>query len=177
VATPPAPRTWVTGEVVTASEMNTNISDVLTFLLAPPIFKGYQTVAQTLTSGTFTAVLLDSEVVDSSGMHSTVSNTSRATAVYPGWYDKGGGCTFAANATGRRLNRVVINNATVVPASLSGIPANAAAIGWAYRSDFAYLNVGEYVEDQIFQDSGGNLATFVTNTEYDPSMTLRWCSN
>lgn len=172
----PATRTWVAGEVVTDTHFNTNIRDVLNFLLARPIFKGYQTVSQNVATATFTAVTLDSEMVDSAGGHSTVSNTSRYTGVYAGWYDKGGGAAFAANATGRRLARTTVNGA-VVNGSASGTPAGASIIPFAYRADRVFLNVGDILEDLVFQDSGGTLATFVTNAEYYSSMTLTWTSN
>ena len=172
----PSTRVWVAGEVVTDAFMNNNLSAPLNYLLAPPIFKGLQTSAQTITTATFTAVTYDSEVVDSAGGHSTVTNTSRYTAVYGGWYRKGGGGAFASNATGRRLHRINVNSSTLA-GTASGVPANAAVIPWAFRNDRIFLNVGDFAEDMILQDSGGNLATFVTNSEYQCTMTLDWASN
>ena len=176
MAAVPSTRVWVAGEVVTDAFMNNNVSAVLNYLLAPPIFKGIQTVAQTITTGTFTAVTYDAEVVDSAGGHSTVTNTSRYTAVYAGWYRKGGGSTFAANATGRRIHRLGVNASTMA-GSASSVPANASILPWAFRNDRIFLNVSDFVEDFLFQDSGGNLATFVSNAEYEGTMTLDWASN
>jgi len=48
VAALPTFRTWVTGEIVTAAELNSNVRDAGTFLLSWPVFEGRQTVAQTL---------------------------------------------------------------------------------------------------------------------------------
>lgn len=176
MATVPGTRTWVAGEVVTDAFMNDNITAVLNFLLAPPIFKGYQASAQSFTNDTYAPVTLDSELVDSAGGHSTVTNTSRYAAVYAGWYAKGGGCAFAANATGRRLARVMVNGSAVT-GTLSGQPANSSVIGWAYRSDRIFLNVGDYVEDAALQNSGSSLSTFTTNAEFQCSMTLTWDRN
>lgn len=176
MATVPVTRVWTAGEVVTDAFMNNNVSAVLNFLLASPLFKGLQTSAQTITTGTFTAATYDAEVVDTAGGHSTVTNTSRYTGVYAGWYRKGGGATFAANATGRRIHRLGITAATLA-GSASSVPANSSILPWAFRNDRIFLNVGDYVEDFLFQDSGGNLATFVSNAEYQGTMTLDWCSN
>jgi hypothetical protein len=172
----PSTRTWVAGEVVTDAYMNNTIRDPLNFLLARPIFKGYQTVAQSIPNNTFTAVTLDSEAVDSAGGHSTVTNTSRYTAVYAGWYEKGGGATFASNAATRRLARPQVNSTAVV-GSMSGIVGIANIVGFAYRADRIFLNVADILEDALFQDTGGALNTFVSPTEYGPSMTLTWASN
>jgi len=176
MATVPSTRTWVAGEVVTDTYMNTTIRDVDNFLLARPIFKGRQTVAQSIPNNTFTAATLDAEDVDSAGGHSTSVNTSRYTAVYAGWHEKGGGCTFASNAATRRLARPSING-TVVPGSMSGMVGIANIVSFAYRPDRIFLNVSDYVEDLIFQDTGGAINTFVGPAEYGPSMTLTWASN
>jgi hypothetical protein len=142
----------------------------------PPLAMLRQTAAQTLTTGTYTAVLFDTEDFDSHNGHSTVSNTSRYTAVTAGVYEVSGGCAFAANATGRRLARVAANG-TVIGGSLSGIPANASVVGYPVRTTLVRLAVGDYVELQALQESGGNLATFITNSEFQPTMVVRWVSN
>lgn len=176
MATVPPTRVWVAGEVVTDAFMNNNVSAVLNYLLAPPHFKGLQTVAQSIANSSFVALTYDSEVTDSVGGHSTVTNTSRYAAVYAGWYRKGGGCAFAGNATGRRLHRAGVNGATVA-ASASSIPGSTAVLPWSFRYDEIFLNVGDFVEDFVLQDSGAALSTFVANPEYQASMTLDWLSN
>lgn len=141
-----------------ASYFNTNINGPLSFLLAPPICQVRQTSGQTLTTSTDTAITFDTEDVDSTGMHSTSSNTSRLTAVYPGWYSAGGGISFAANATGRRgcswrVNAALLNGSTVAYQAPSSTFAGAA------RAMRVFLNVGDYLEMYGRQESGGNLAT------------------
>jgi hypothetical protein len=175
----PTIRTFVAGEVVLAGYFNNNIGAPLAYLLAPPIFQGRQTSAQAaLTTGVFTAILFDTEDIDSANGHSTSSNTSRYNAQYTGWYQQSGGMTFAANATGRRLNRTVVNTSTVIAGSLSGIPGNASLIGYALRPVDIFLNGGfDFVETFGFQDSGAGLAPFVANPEYQPSFNLKWISN
>ena len=174
----PATRTFVAGEVVLASYFNTNIRDVLNFLVAPPIFELDQATGQTLTTAVAAAVTFTNEVVDNSGMHSTSSNTSRATAVYPGYYQYWGGTGFAANATNQRLNWFKKNgtdiNGTLIEVNTTTGGA-VCCIGTRTRTTF--LNVGDYLELFAFQNSGGNLGT-IGGTDFSIcSFGGRWASN
>lgn len=172
----PATRTWVAGEVVTAAHFNTNIRDVFNFLLARPILKARQTAAQSIANNTHTALTFGAETVDSSGMHSTSSNTSRATAVYPGWYSADGGFSFAGNVTGARGSYWGVN-ATPLDGSNVLITATlATAMQNSARGDMPFLNVSDYLELFTYQSSGGALNTSVTAQE-QPSMVVRWESN
>lgn len=177
MATVPVTRTWVAGEVVTSGFMNLNLTAPIGWLLAPAILRLRQTVSQNLTSGTAAVLTFDTEDVDSTGMHSTVSNTSRATAVYPGWYRTGGGGCVAANGTNARTTIWSVNGTNVnggdaqIQASSSGITAVTA------RSILVYLNVGDYLELKLFQNSGTTpLATGVAGSNQS-SMDLTWESN
>jgi len=176
MAAVPATRTWVAGEVVLASHFNNNIRDVLNFLLTPPIFKGRQTAAQTLTTGVATAISLDTEDVDSAGGHSTVTNTSRYTAVYAGWYSVGSGVSYAANATGIRTVEYDVNGAVQAAGGTAFAATGAVTNRLPGRSFQVFLNVGDYVETFGFQNSGGNLATAVLTTEQSGTV-IRWESN
>jgi hypothetical protein len=174
----PITRVFVAGEVVLASYFNNYISSPVNFLLAPPIFQGRQTVAQpALATGAFTVILFDTEDVDSANGHSTSANTGRYTAQYTGWYRASGGMTFAANATGRRLNRFIVNTSTVVAGSLSGNAGNASLIGYSLRPTLVFLNQTDYLETSAFQDSGVSLAPFVANPEYQPSFNVQFVSS
>jgi hypothetical protein len=172
----PVTRTFVAGEVVLASYFNTNINGPINFLLAPPLLRCRQTTLQTLTNATLTAITFTTEDVDSSGMHSNVTNTSRATAVYPGWYRHGGAVGFAANATGNRLVEIAVNGTSKdgTRTSSIGFATNAPCIG--VRNDPVFLNVNDYAEIFGFQSSGGNLNTAVTAQEQS-SFSMQWASN
>ena len=160
MATVPATRVWVAGEVVTDAFMNNNLSAVLNFLLAPPTFQGRQTSAQSLTSGSYTPITFDAEDVDSVGGHSTVTNTSRYTAVYAGWAEVQASTGFATNATGRRLNKLRMNGSTDVSGSdvalFSGITNTIKVVTPAMK---IYFNVNDYVESLGAQESGAALNT------------------
>lgn len=172
----PTVRTWTSSEIVTAANMITYINGPISWLLAPAILYVRQTGAQTLTTAVAAAVTFGAEDVDSTGMHSTVTNTSRATAVYPGYYWGGNGVGYAANATGVRacewwINGAIINGGGVILAAFATVTARIPGRGIIF-----YLNVGDYVETYAFQNSGGNLNTAVTGTEQS-SMSLHWVSN
>lgn len=173
----PVIRTFVAGEVVLASYFNTNINGPLSFLLAPPICQARQTAGQSLTNGAFVAITMTSEDVDSSGMHSTVSNTSRLTAVYPGWYHYDGAASVTANATGRRLTKWQANAADIAGSGLAG-PATAASF-WkgAAASIRIFQNVGDFVELLVAQESGGTLNTSVATTFDQSYVSARFDSN
>jgi hypothetical protein len=173
----PATRTWVAGEVVTAAHFNINIRDVFNFLLSPPILEVRQTVSQTgIVDSTWTAFTFTTEDVDSSGMHSTSVNTSRFVAVYPGWYDHGGGLNIEANATGQRGTRWAVNG-TAKDGSETMLNTSATQVtGIPLRLKKFFFNVTDYSEAQVWQNSGGNRVTGVLASQM-PSVSIGWKSN
>lgn len=172
----PVTRTFVAGEVVLASYFNTNINGPINFLLAKPIVRLRQTTLQTITTSTLTALTYTTEDVDSSGMHSTVSNTSRCTAVYPGWYQQSGAFCFVANATGVRLADIGVNAAGLNGSRTTYPTISGVVVSCPTRTMKAFLNVTDYMEQFVFQSSGGNLNTNVAGTEMS-SFDMEWVSN
>lgn len=160
----PLLRTYTPGDLVTAAFMNA-INYAITFgCLQPPQVECVQTVSQNLTTNTQTAVLFDTEIVDSDTFHSTASNTSRVTAPWPAWYQFTGGPAFAANATGRRGGQWAING-TAVNATAALYPTTASGgCAVSLKPYRAFLNAGDYVELDAFQDSGSTLGTAITTT-------------
>lgn len=181
MATVPVPRTWVLNEDVTSANMVSGITDPLAFLLAKPRAELRQTVAQTLTTAvaaplTFTTEDVDTDVAGVGG-HDNSSNTSRYTARYAGWYRVSGAASFAANSTGRRITYIAVNG-SVVNASETISPASATGSSHALaRAKCVYLNVGDYVEIQAMQDSGGNLATSSGFGPSNSNMSIQWEGN
>lgn len=177
MATVPVTRVFVAGEVVLASYFNTNIGAVLNFLLAPPIFQGRQTVAQSLTTGVYTALTLDAEDVDTAGGHSIVTNTSRYVAQYAGWADVNASAGFASNVTGRRLLKLRTNGTTDINGSdvsmFSGITGVLKNVTPVVK---IFFNVTDYVEMMPAQESGGALNTAVTTVDQS-MMGYKWISN
>lgn len=174
----PTTLTAVAGAVLTASQWNANNRDVDNWLLAPAILEIRQTVAQAVSSASTpaTAMTCTTEDVDSTGMHSTSSNTSRCTAVYAGWYRVGGGCAFAANATGSRGCDWAVNG-SAVNGSFAWLPTNGSGFcATPARSKLLFLNVGDYAELLLAQTSGGSLNTSVISNEQG-NISMSWVSN
>jgi len=162
VAVVPTPPTFVSA-ISSVSELN-QLTDTLNFLLYPPIFRGIQTVAQTLTTGVWGTITLDTETVDqadgaASTQHSNVTNNSRFTAAYAGWYQVSGTVAFAGSATGRRGVRYAVNGAAVAGTAVLIAAGVATGIATPGSAELLFLNIGDYVEMQAFQDTGVNLNT------------------
>lgn len=165
MATVPSEITWVTGQVVTAAQLNTNLRDAVNFLINKPTCQCRQTVGQSIPNSTAQAVTFDTEDIDNDNMHSTVTNTERLTAVTAGRYELGGGVSYPANGTGTRESDWFVNS-TVVNGGGASIPGSAAAALYvASRSISVFLNVGDFVTLGAFQNSGGALTTPTTNVQ------------
>jgi len=176
MSTVPVTRTWVAGEVVTDGFMNNNVTGPIAWLLAPALCQVRQIVAQSIATSSTTDMTWTAEDVDSTGMHSNVSNTARLTAVYPGWYLNAGAVGWAANATGRRIAAIRVNGADITGSQLA-MQATAASLAVVpSRTILTFLNVGDYTGMAGRQESGGALLTAVTSGEQSHFMSM-WVSN
>lgn len=139
----------------------------LQFVLNPPLCVMRQNVVQSLTSGTWTALTFDitdtdqGNLVNPAGQHSIVTNTTRFTAVWPGQYLLDGAAAFTLNATGVRGARWAVNGTAVGAGTGSLDQTTAAAFGPSVGApgQLVFLNIGDFVELQAFQNSGGALNT------------------
>ncbi|MET8627926.1 hypothetical protein ABZW30_30005 [Kitasatospora sp. NPDC004669] len=164
----PIPYSWNVGDSFTAAIGNST-RDALSFLLNPPVFRGYQSTSQSVPANAVTPLAIDTVIVDSYGGHSTTVNTSRYTAQVPGWYLVIGGAGFGTSSTGARLVRIHKNGA-LIPASQFGVPNPSPDITTAVQSSaLVYLAAGDYVEANGYQSSGAPLST-----DNDTSLTVLW---
>lgn len=179
MAVVPATKTFTDG-IATSSEANAYIRDVLNFLLARPIAQARQATLQSITSATYTSILFDAEDVDTNvagtGQHDLVTNNSRFTAVYPGWYQASGATGWATNVTGRRGGHWAVNGVTMPGGAALMAAGTGGTSEMPVRTMLFYLNVGDYIELQGFQDSGGALNT-ATGSDQQTTMTIIWVSN
>lgn len=144
------------------ARIDADIADVIADV--KPYARLRQTVAQSIANATYTAVTFTTEDYDSAGGHSTSSNTSRYTAQVAGAYVFGGGGAFAVNAAGTRSSRWALNG-TAIPGSTSpGFDPSITSVVVA-RPLVVQLGVGDYVELQLRQSSGGSLNTSVTSDD------------
>lgn len=169
-AVPETKATWVNNvDALSSTNLHAYLRDPLRFLMRRPIAKLRQGTVQTLGNNMLTPVNFQLETVDSDvdgvGGHSTSTNISRYTARYPGWYRVSGGCSWAANATGIRLLRWLLNGSPVpgTDVLVNGVNGNTTRL--ATRSELIPLAEGDYLELGALQSSGGNLATVVAVEE------------
>jgi hypothetical protein len=160
----PSPRTFSVGEIQTGSYFNSSVRDATTFLLNVPICNAIQATPQNVSTGLWTPLTLDSTVVDSYGGHSNSTNNSRYTCQAAGWYLLTAAVCWSSNSTGWRGIRLLKNGTTAVAGSGTEVNANTSGVtAIGTPSVILYLNVGDYVEGEGYQTSGGLLATSVNN--------------
>jgi hypothetical protein len=155
----PTPSTAAAGNFLTSALWNAQVRDAINFLTNPPIFFGYQSVAQSLPATTYTAIGMDTETLDSYGGHSTTTNTSRYVCQLAGTYEV---CAVAAvqpNSGGFASAYVAKNGSEIIGSRI----AYAAMSGHNSAAPTAVtqvqLAVGDYVELYVY--SGVAVSTAV----------------
>lgn len=165
-----SPATVVTGTTI-ASTWGNAVKAATDYLANPPSCRVTKASAQTLATGTNTAITFDTERYDTDSMHSTSSNTSRITFTTAGLYIVGGSVEFASSGTGsyRQLG-VRLNGATFIawalqaPASL----VNKLTVATTYK--FA---AGDYIELLAEHNHGANLDISKVGN-YSPEFYATW---
>lgn len=132
------------------------VRDDLEFLVAPPLAVVSHSTTQSLATATWTTLSADTELSDSDSMHSTVTNNSRLTTQTGGQYDVVHTAEFAANATGVRATRIIINGSATIETSRI-INAGGGQPHLVTADSVQIRGAGEYIETQAWQNSGGNL--------------------
>lgn len=169
-----APMTFVAGNVLTAAQMNTHVRDngKASMGADKASVRLFNTTVQAIPTATLTSITFDSERWDSQAMHSLVSNTNRITIPtnWSGQYIIGAHIAWASNnstkgvfiylnatyyITGQTMSDNGQLNASCNPNTLYGVVA------------------GDYLEVQVWQNSGGNLNTFV-GTLLSPEFYAVW---
>lgn len=174
MATVPAPRTWTVGELLTAAKMNTDLRDGLTFLLSPPRGLLHKSTNQSVPNNAYTSITWNSEQYDNDGAHSDITNPGRYTAQTAGWFEFHALIQFdAISATGERIAQFLKNGAgspfgmmEIRPSSVNA--ATCLIMGWSLMS------VGDFVEAQAYQSSGGALNVLPTFNSAPSYLIARW---
>lgn len=123
----------------------------------------YNTGSQTITTATWTALTLNSERFDTDAFHSTSANTERFTipSGLGGKYLINANIGFAANTTGQRGVRLRLNDATTLAQDLRETMSDG-ALGTRMAISCVYeLVATDYIEVEVWQDSGGDLSSEV----------------
>lgn len=114
----------------------------------------FRTTNQSILGGVATVLEFNAESYDFGDFHSVVSNTSRLTAPVSGFYSISGGFRWADNATGIRGIIIFLNGSIsllveyAADAANSSPKSNHASLEW-------FMNAGDYVELQAYQDITG----------------------
>lgn len=152
------PRTWVPGELVTASMMNTHIRDNMNYLFTAASGDKCRATngAQSISDNTATKLTFGSETFDTNGLHSTSSNPSRITIVTTGYYIVIGWVYWNSAGGSSRWLRILVNNTTLYNTNRVSSASfdNAQSV-----DDLISFTAGDYVELSVVQESGGSLNT------------------
>ena len=153
------------GQVLTADSTQADGVIWATPATPSPTFVGasvYRTTDQTISNGTYTIITFDAETYDSDGFHSTVTNTGRMTVPSgkAGKYLISGFAGFGANASGYRLIRLQKNGSTISYFSNLPFTGDTNTVQLSYAIDLA---VGDYIEINAYQNSGGNIGIVGTS--------------
>jgi hypothetical protein len=178
---PVDPQTWTEAQRVRVQDLYRDVSGTVAWARRRTQFMGIQTAAQSISSSTFTALDLDTELIDTDAGHSLTTNISRWTAptstnttdyylingYVPFNYSGGTASTFI---TGLRINGA----GTTFEGNKIG--ATSAHIVDGMVIDLIGLSAGDYVQLMGWQNTGSSQNTAVSAKT--PSLNIRWaCSS
>jgi hypothetical protein len=110
-----------------------------------------------IANNTDTKITWATEEFDTNSYHSTVSNTSRITVPSTGYYAITWTIAWAYNSTGRRIQSLFKNGNGIVQFPFGADGASSYANNTPSRTITLYLTASDYLEVNVFQNSGGAL--------------------
>lgn len=170
------PRTWVSGEIATAANLNTHLRDNVAWLATDsPCCRAYKSTDFVHnSSGNWLAVTLDSERFDNAAMHSTSSNTERITIPTGGGgkYIFGGAQEWDNSSVGFRYISIGLNGLTTYLAQHNGTNDATLFICLSTMTTYA-MAAADYAVMGAWQNSGGTL-NVQTKANYSPEFYAFW---
>jgi hypothetical protein len=118
--------------------------------------RAYNNANLSIGNNAWTFLMLNSERSDTDTIHDTSSSTSRLTCKTAGLYLAIGQLQWAANGTGTRGGRIILNSATILVEKLVPTAGAGQATGLVLVTLYP-LAVNDYLELAGYQDSGGAL--------------------
>lgn len=171
------PQSVSTNSIASSATYNAQVIDNLSWLGGDaPACRVYRTTNQSIANNTATVVQFPSERWDNFGMHDVSTNNSRITIPTggAGLYLIHSAVSFSANATGIRRISLNLNGSTVIARQhIAGFTSHPTFLS---ATAFYRLVAGDYVETEVFQDSGGALDCAVSANAV-PEFTVQWVSN
>lgn len=151
--------TWTAGMRVTGANLAT-MTAYQSFWADPPMFRMYQVVAQSVTSGSDTQIIMDTSAYDSDAGRAAGSPYSYTipTGMTGRW--RFTVCTmWAANATGLRAAQVRVNGSVPASQAYAAFPPVSGNITGAIVTVTVPVNSGDAIAAYGYQSSGGALNT------------------
>lgn len=162
----------------TGALFNATMKALGDFVTGKPLFSGYATASQSIPTGAFTPLSLDTEVIDTDGGHSTVTNTSRYTCQVAGMYLLTGEVVFPINGTGVRGGLFALNGATttgLIGSEQLVPPSTTFATTINLTATYVRLAVGDFVQICALQNTAGALSTTSVGAAMN-SFSVEWVS-
>lgn len=118
----------------------------------------YRSAVQSIGNAAFTAIQWNNETFDTDGIHDNVTNNTRLTAAVTGKYLVTGHVGFAGSAAGTIRVARILKNGTTGYDRYDALPSATADLGLVVKA-LVDLAAADYVELDVYQDSGGSLNT------------------
>lgn len=182
MTSPPSTYTWVNGEDLLAQDMETQLEDQLEFLMNPPMIRLRKTVNQNFTNGVFALVSWDFVEIEVTDMWDSVVAPTRIQPSVSGWYVGSCGWSFNGNAAGLREMNIYKNGAINVSTDFNMIRSMSEGYPNPAWTNVSRGNVfleqfngtSDFVEMQLFQNSGSTLGMQTGSQEAQADFTLKW---
>jgi hypothetical protein len=115
--------------------------------------------AQTISNATDTKIAFANETFDTDAFHSNVTNNTRITipSGLGGYYKVTANIGFLSNTNGRRIFGIALNGGAVI--SQAEMTPNVQTEPAASITDIYSLSAGDYLELNVFQNSGTSVNT------------------
>ena len=166
----PVPDTWVSGQNITADDLNRNVRDSQLFLTYAPVAIVYRSATQSIPASTQTTITFDTEVIDVDNMFTAPS--TNLVIVHPGIYSIQFNMMFVSSAVGSiRSAHIAINGNWI--ASHNDAP-NVTSQPNLSCSVNTPCNAGDIITAATYQDSAGALAAGGANQA--PRLAIRMLS-
>lgn len=161
----PSMPTWLAGQKLTATLLN-QISTFGNFWANPPMFRMYQSVAQSVSNGAWTQILCDTSDYDTDSGRSGISPYSYTIPVgMTGRWAFGWQIPWTNNATGGR-DSGLRKNGTAISGYTGAAPETSGGQGGIGWGDTIAVTAGDVMSLWGFQSSGGSLATVVASDTF-----------
>lgn len=172
-----SPTTVVTG-TTTASAWGNSVKAGLDYQANPPHCAIRHSVAQSIATGAWSAVVFDTEDEDTASMHSTSSLTDQIVIPAAGLYLVTTSLEFATNGTGQRVAGFQVNGTPATGPNVKGRSSNpnpgAGSDPVLNPSSVLKLAVADILRVLVFQNSGGALNLIASTSEKHPFVTATW---